>query len=194
MQSAITSLEELAGLKIYDFQSAGQLSIEEFYVPFGGKLDPGNRWVVLANVFPWEPLENQYAPLFNAKTGAPAKPFRMALGALYIQQRLGVTDRETGWRPLERCNSPGPPRRLSQHGGRISGDWLRLVSEVVQFSMSVDRQGSDTPHPPHRGRHWRCRQRNCCSAPPGRPSEDCPGCTPSCRNDRWSRCPGVSEG
>ena len=80
---------------MYVFQSAGQLSIEEFYVPFGGKLDPGNRWVVLANVIPWEPLENQYAPLFNAKTGAPAKPFRMALGALYIQQRLGVTDRET---------------------------------------------------------------------------------------------------
>ena len=95
MQSAISGLEELAGLKMYVFQSAGQLSIEEFYVPFGGKLDPGNRWVVLANVIPWEPLENQYAPLFNAKTGAPAKPFRMALGALYIQQRLGVTDRET---------------------------------------------------------------------------------------------------
>jgi len=79
---------------MYVFQSAGQLSIEEFYVPFGGKLDPGNRWVVLAVVIPWEPLENQYAPLFNAKTGAPAKPFRMALGALYIQQRLGVSDRE----------------------------------------------------------------------------------------------------
>jgi hypothetical protein len=80
---------------MYVFQSAGQLSIEEFHVPFGGKLDPGNRWVVLANVIPWEPLENRYAPLFSAKTGAPAKPFRMAFGALYIQQRLGITDRET---------------------------------------------------------------------------------------------------
>jgi hypothetical protein len=48
---------------MYVFQSAGQLSIEQFYVPFGGKLDPGNRWVVLAGVIPWEPLENQYAPL-----------------------------------------------------------------------------------------------------------------------------------
>ena len=51
---------------MYIFQSAGQLSIEEFHVPFGGKLDPGNRWDVLAGVIPWEPLENQYAPLFNA--------------------------------------------------------------------------------------------------------------------------------
>ena len=80
---------------MYVFQSAGQLSIEEFYVPFGGKLDPGNRWVGLADLIPWEPLENRYAPLFSAKTGAPAKPFRMAFGAVYIQQRLGVTDRET---------------------------------------------------------------------------------------------------
>ena len=54
-----------------------------------------NRWVVLADVIPWEPLENQYAPLFNTKPAALAKLFRMALGALYIQQRLGVTDQET---------------------------------------------------------------------------------------------------
>jgi len=33
--------------------------------------------------------------LFSATTGAPAQSFRMAFGALYIQQRLGVADRET---------------------------------------------------------------------------------------------------
>lgn len=27
--------------------------------------------------------------------GAPAKPFRMALGALIIKERLGISDRET---------------------------------------------------------------------------------------------------
>jgi hypothetical protein len=80
---------------MYVFQHAGQLSIEEFYTPFGGKLDPNNRWVLLRNLIPWMPLESQYAPQFTAKTGAPAKPFQMAFGALYIQQRLGVTDRET---------------------------------------------------------------------------------------------------
>jgi IS5 family transposase len=41
------------------------------------------------------PLESHYAPQFAAKTGAPAKPFQMAFGAVYIQQRLGVPDRET---------------------------------------------------------------------------------------------------
>jgi IS5 family transposase len=73
---AISGLEELAGLKMYVFQSAGQLSIELFHIPFGGKLDPGHRWVVLSDVTPWQPLENSYAPQFNATTGAPAKSFR----------------------------------------------------------------------------------------------------------------------
>ena len=80
---------------MYVFQHTGQLSIEEFYSPFGGKLDPNNRWVQLQKLIPWIPLEGNYAPQFSARTGAPAKPFQMALGAVYIQQRLGVTDRET---------------------------------------------------------------------------------------------------
>jgi hypothetical protein len=36
--SAISGLEELAGSTMYVFQGAGQLSIEEFHAPFGGKL------------------------------------------------------------------------------------------------------------------------------------------------------------
>ena len=39
-------------------------------------------------------LENQSAPKFSAKTGAPAKLFQLAHDALYIQQRVGVKDRE----------------------------------------------------------------------------------------------------
>jgi len=95
MQSAIRGLEEPAGRPMYVFQNTGQLSIEEFHSPFGGKLDPNNRWVMLHKLIPWTPLESHYAPQFSARTGAPAKPFQMAFGAVYIQQRLGVTDRET---------------------------------------------------------------------------------------------------
>lgn len=80
---------------MYIFQHNGQLSIEEFFHPFGGHLDPDNRWVVMSEIIPWEKLEDQYAPLFNRTIGAPAKPFRMALGAPCIQQRLGLTDRDT---------------------------------------------------------------------------------------------------
>jgi hypothetical protein len=44
---------------------------------------------------PWEALEETYAPQFNPTTGAPAKPVRLAFGALFIRQRLGLTDVET---------------------------------------------------------------------------------------------------
>ena len=73
----------------------GQLSIEEFHLPFGGTLDPDNRWVVHAQLIPWEELESSYAPQFSATIGAPAKSVRLAFGALYIKQRLGLSDEET---------------------------------------------------------------------------------------------------
>ena len=47
---------------MYVFQHTGQLSIEEFHSPFGGKLDPNNRWVLLHKLIPWIQLESHYAP------------------------------------------------------------------------------------------------------------------------------------
>ena len=73
----------------------GQLAIEEFHVPFGGKLDSDNRWVIFSSLMPWEELEQIYAPQFSPTTGAPAKPVRLSLCALFIKQRLGLTDEET---------------------------------------------------------------------------------------------------
>jgi hypothetical protein len=35
----------------------GQLSIEEFHVPFGGTLDPENRWVHFASLMPSDEIE-----------------------------------------------------------------------------------------------------------------------------------------
>ena len=73
----------------------GQLSISDFHVPFGGTLDADNRWVIFSSLMPREELEEKYAPHFNPTTGAPAKPVRMAFGALFIKQRLGLSDEET---------------------------------------------------------------------------------------------------
>ena len=80
---------------MYRQQHHGQLSIEAFHLPFGGTLDPANRWVLLEKLIPWQELEETYAPQFSANVGAPAKPVRLAFGSLYIKQRLGLTDEET---------------------------------------------------------------------------------------------------
>lgn len=80
---------------MYRQTSPGQLSFENFYLPFGGKLSGKNRWVKLAAMIPWETFESSYATQFSEERGAPAKSFRMALGALIIKERLGVSDDET---------------------------------------------------------------------------------------------------
>jgi hypothetical protein len=68
---------------------------EAFELPFEGKLCEENRWVLLSNLIPWLEFEEEYAHNFSEKMGAPAKPFRMALGALIIKEKLGSSDRET---------------------------------------------------------------------------------------------------
>jgi hypothetical protein len=49
----------------------------------------------MAELIPWEEFETEYAANFSEKMGAPAKTFRIALGALIIKEKLGITDRET---------------------------------------------------------------------------------------------------
>ena len=68
---------------------------ENFQLPFNGQLSPDNRWVVMASLIPWEKFEDKYALLFSVERGAPALSFRMALGALIIKEKLGISDRET---------------------------------------------------------------------------------------------------
>ena len=71
-----------------------QLSFEDFFLTFGGKLSGDNRWIKLAELIPWNELQDDYAAQFCKGCRAPAKPFRMALGALIIKARLGLTDQE----------------------------------------------------------------------------------------------------
>lgn len=67
----------------------------DFQLPFGGKLAEDNRWVMMAQLIPWTEFEEEYAQNFAREMGAPAKSFRMALGALIIKEKLGISDRET---------------------------------------------------------------------------------------------------
>lgn len=41
----------------------------------------------MAKIIPWSEFEDEYAENFTVSTGAPAKSFRMALGALIIKER-----------------------------------------------------------------------------------------------------------
>ncbi len=71
------------------------LTPEKFELPVAIDLSSENRWVVMAELIPWSEFEEEYAENFSKKMGPIAKPFRMALGALIIKEKLGTSDRET---------------------------------------------------------------------------------------------------
>lgn len=74
-----------------------QMAMEEFMLPFCGRLSAKNRWVKLAQLIPWEMIEEIYAKNFkNEKAdGRPPIPARIAFGALHIQASECFTDEKT---------------------------------------------------------------------------------------------------
>ncbi len=81
--------------QMYRKSDQPELTPENFELPFSGKLSLDNRWVIMAELIPWAEFEEEYAEKFSEKMGAPAKTFRIALGALIIKEKLGISDRET---------------------------------------------------------------------------------------------------
>jgi len=68
----------------------------EFFLPFGGKLNPNNRWCKLASLILWAEIEEKYAKSFKSiKVGQVACSVRIALGSLIIQNQKGLSDRQT---------------------------------------------------------------------------------------------------
>ena len=78
-------------------KTTGQIRIsDDFFLPFGGKLNKDNRWVKLEALIPWWELEDKYAKcLRRTNRGEKALSVRVALGTLIIQTKLNLTDRET---------------------------------------------------------------------------------------------------
>lgn len=73
-----------------------QSEFVDFHLPFNGKLSASNRWVKLAELVPWNLIEQCYSENFSRTgMGAPAKSGRIAFGALLIKERLAITDEET---------------------------------------------------------------------------------------------------
>ena len=67
---------------------------EKFDMVFGGKLNRQNRWVILADLIPWDKVEEKYSRLFVTNNGRPALPVRVALGALIVKEKMKSSDEE----------------------------------------------------------------------------------------------------
>lgn len=121
-----------------------QLYIKEFVLPFEGKLRTDNRWVKLAKIIPWDIIEDRYAKLFPSNRGQVAKPVRMALGALIIQEKCKFSDRETVDQILEnpylqyfigfreyQDKPPFDPSLMVHFRKRFNADTLKEINEEI---------------------------------------------------------------
>ncbi len=61
--------------------------------PFGGKLDERNRWLRIADLIPWQDLEDEYRKAFS-DIGRPGKDAQLVIGLLLLKHMTGLSDRE----------------------------------------------------------------------------------------------------
>ena len=80
---------------MYRKDNKEQLTIEDFFLPFGGKLDTKNRWVKLAEITPWDRIEEYYLQSMSQETGRGAISARIAFGAVSLRQSERLSDEDT---------------------------------------------------------------------------------------------------
>ena len=138
-------------------------------MPFGGEMDPDNRWVLKRTLFPWEYIEELYEETLSwSNKGCPAIAASVAFGAIYIQEFFGITDRETvaqiqenpylqyfigykSYRPEE----PFDHSQMVTFRKRFSKEMLDKINERIVVERleqvqagSSEEQDDDSPPPP----------------------------------------------
>jgi hypothetical protein len=76
------------------YKPKAQLFLEGFETPFSQKLSANNRWVILAQIIPWDKLADVYYRELPSKLGPPTLDARMVIGAVIIKHMLNIDDRE----------------------------------------------------------------------------------------------------
>lgn len=77
------------------YKSTRQLNLDGFHLPFGGKLNPDNRWVKWSLTIPWDELAAGYYKSMSSGQGRPGKDGRLVIGAVIIKHKLNLSDEET---------------------------------------------------------------------------------------------------
>lgn len=148
----------VSDVTMYRKEESTPIPPESFELPFEGKLSSDNRWVIMANFIPWTEFESEYSYGFSAEMGAPAKSFRMALGALIIKEKLSISDRETVEQIKENPylqyfigisyysnKTPFDASMLVHFRERISAEFVnkvnqKMVKKMVETTSSIDNE------------------------------------------------------
>lgn len=130
---------------------------DDFFLPFGGKLDKKNRWVKLAELIPWWEFEDKYKENFKpSNTGEKAFSVRVALGTLIIKTKLAISDEETvnqiaenpylqyflGF-PVFKEGLPFADSLITHFRKRFTPDILNEVNERITSISQKEEQNKD---------------------------------------------------
>lgn len=78
-----------------NYSSQYQTQFQEFSNLCQLQLDPGNRWVQLGALLPWDRMVGIYQQKFSPDMGAGATNPRWVIGAFIIKHKLRLSDEET---------------------------------------------------------------------------------------------------
>ena len=80
---------------MYKKRDRNQQTVDDFILPFGGKLKEDNRWVKMARMMPWDFIEDTYVESMSEENGARAMSARISFGAIHIKEHENLTDERT---------------------------------------------------------------------------------------------------
>lgn len=147
---------------MYRRENPNQLSIEDYFLPFGGKLQRDNRWIKMAEIMPWDLIETIYLKSINEEKGRCAYSARLAYGAIFIKEHEGLTDEQTVTAIMENPymqyflgmtsfteTVPFDASMMVHFRKRFAVEDLALINEVIctgkipEQTRNVDRNDSD---------------------------------------------------
>lgn len=80
---------------MFKYTPKNQLEIFDFKTDFESKLNPNNRWVMMAKLLDWDAIAAIYSRSFSARRGVKSIDARIVVGALIIKHTEGKDDRGT---------------------------------------------------------------------------------------------------
>lgn len=78
-----------------NYTPANELKFSLFKTPFENSLDPRNRWVILANLVPWDELATVLIKSMSKGMGSGSIDLRIVIGALLVKHLENLSDERT---------------------------------------------------------------------------------------------------
>jgi transposase, IS5 family len=91
----IPDLSKKACTSMIKYTPASERNLALFRTPFEQSLDPGNRWVRMAEVVPWDEMAKVFFVHMSEDHGRASIDLRIVLGALLVKHIEGISDEDT---------------------------------------------------------------------------------------------------